>query len=1620
MLGLVLADDLITLYLFWELTTVFSYLLIGYSSEQKHSRRSALQALTVTTLGGLAMLVGFLILGQAAGSYRISAIVADPPATSLAISVAVVLILCGALSKSAIWPFSVWLPNAMAAPTPVSAYLHAAAMVKAGVYLVARLAPGFAEVPVWRPVVLVLGGATMLLGGWRALRLNDLKLVLAYGTVSQLGFLTLLAGIGNRDAALAAAVMILSHALFKAPLFLVTGIVDHAAGTRDLRRLSGVGRALPYVCAVAVLAAASMAALPPLLGFAAKEAAFDALLHGDAVDRWALAVTVAGSTLTVAYAVRFVWGAFARKPGVEDTPVHRVGWAFLAPPALLALCGLVLGPGVGRVYRLLSAYADEFPVPAHPYHLALWHGFGTALLLSAVATVGGVVLFAGRTTVTRLSRRIAWPTADRVFGRLLLGLERTSLEITGFVQRGSLSGYLAITLLVMLAGQLAVLGVDRPWHGASAPRLWDVPLQGAVAALTCAAALLCLTVSRRMKAVVLAGLTGYGTALLFVVQGGPDLALTQFCVETVSMVVFVLVLRRMPVHFQESVSTWRRAVRIPVALAAAATLSVVVWVAAAARTADPAGAAMVEETAHHGLKDVVATILVDLRAWDTMGESAVLAAAAIGVTSLIYLHRRADGSGLREEVPGRTAWSLTERGLTGLPHGDEGAPERSWLAAGATLAPEHRSVVFEVVARLLFHPILVLSVYLLFCAENMPGGGFVAGLVAGVGLITRYLAGGRFELAEAAPLQPGLFTGLGLFLSTGVALLGLAEEPCCTPGRITAGCPCSARTTWARRSSSTSACTCWCWAWCWTSCAHSEPRLTARSSGPRRRKPQRRMQRRRRRHPGEKRDREPRPRPEVPPDDGQRLASGHGRRAVRRRWHPHAHPPPHPHPARRGDRGQRHQPARPVRHRIGGQGAPPVRRPAVAGDRPAAAGHCSDCDRDHARHHGVPPRHGVPQPPVDRHRRGPRRPGGPAYRAARRGAGGAGRTARAVPVRFRTHGGGTRPVPGGTQTPPGPAPRRPRPPGPRPGRLRRPLARRAGRRPAGLRRSPYRRPCRRREPRRHRVNALVPLPVLLPLCATGLSLAFGTRLKQFQRIISVAVLTAVLALSVALMIAADSGGPLTVHLGDFAPPLGITLVADRLSGLMLTVSSAVTLCVLVYSLGQGMADRDEETPVAVFHPAYLILVGGVSCTFLAGDLVNLYVGFEIMLVASFVLLTLGGTGPRVRAGSTYVIISLFSSMLFLTAIAMTYAATGTANLAQLAQRLGELPLGVQTLIQAMLLTVFAIKAAVFPLAAWLPDSYPTAPAPVTAVFAGLLTKVGVYCMLRTETLLFPGNRLGDLLMAAALASMVIGILGAVAQTDLKRLLSFILISHIGYMVFGIGLASREAYGGAIVYVAHHITVQTTLFLVAGLIERRTGTTELTRIGGLARAAPVLAALFFVPAMNLAGIPPLSGFIGKLGLMRAGVADGGVWAWILVAGSVATSLLTLYVMAKVWNLAFWRAAPPGQAADGTVLESDDENDSDEDADEGPDRIPGTGDEPILHRHQPAGLAVAATLHGHAVTTTTKLPTLMTAATAAAVALGLSFTVLAGPLTSYTDRTAAELLARSPYIEAVLGR
>ncbi|MGW9556427.1 Na+/H+ antiporter subunit D [Nocardiopsis sp. NPDC055551] len=540
------------------------------------------------------------------------------------------------------------------------------------------------------------------------------------------------------------------------------------------------------------------------------------------------------------------------------------------------------------------------------------------------------------------------------------------------------------------------------------------------------------------------------------------------------------------------------------------------------------------------------------------------------------------------------------------------------------------------------------------------------------------------------------------------------------------------------------------------------------------------------------------------------------------------------------------------------------------------------------------------------------------------------------------------------------------------------------------------------------LHYLVPLPVVLPLFAAGVKLAMGIRWPRVQQWLSVIALTLVLLIGAALMVGADMFGPQAVQVGGWETPIGITLVADRLSALLVTVSAAITLAVLIYSIGQGMAGKGEVAPLSVYQPTYLILVAGVSNAFLAGDLFNLYVGFEILLTASYVLLTLGGTQSRMRAGAIYVVVSLVSSVLFLIGIALVFGATGTVNMAQLGERLPEISSELALVLQVILLVAFGIKAAVFPLAAWLPDSYPTAPAPVTAVFAGLLTKVGVYAIIRTQTLFFPGEQLNDALMWVALATMILGILGAVAQTDIKRLLSFTLISHIGYMVFGVALGSQLGMAGAVYYIAHHITVQTTLFLVTGLIERRGGSTSLDHLGGLAKMAPFLAILFFIPAMNLGGIPPLSGFLGKIGLMQAGVDAGTPLAYTLVGTSVLTSLLTLYVIARVWNYAFWRTPSEGMVAEpGTILEDTEEED-DSTAALGPGEAVGPSS-------RLSDTSTAAT----PVVTSVVLPKSMVGATIGLVAFGLAMTVFAGPLIGYSSDAATDLQERTPYIEAVLG-
>jgi multicomponent Na+:H+ antiporter subunit A len=772
MLGLVLADDLLLLYVFWELTTVFSFLLIGHDPDRRASRRAAIQALVVTTFGGLVLLVGAILLGETAGTYRISDILADPPAGA-AVTVGVHLLLVGAISKSALVPFHFWLPSAMAAPTPVSAYLHAAAMVKAGVYLVALLAPAFAGVAGWRTALLGLGLATMVVGGVRALRQHDLKLLLAYGTVSQLGFLVLVLGIGTRSAMLAGLALLLAHALFKATLFLVVGIVDHATGTRDLRQLTGLGRRLPLLTVTATLAAGSMAGLPPLLGYVAKESVLVALVdvarEGDgtgiaATTGWLLvAGVVVGSVLTAAYSARFVWGAFGTREVDEPLTVRSPSLPFVAVPVALAALSLALGMFGGPLTRVLERPAFAFPAGTHEPELTLWHGVGLPLLLTVVTLALGMALFVAREPVARVQAALAhdWSLERAYRGGMRL-LDRTAVEVTGVVQRGSAAAYLAIILLVVviLPGAALVQGLDD-----IKVKAWDTPAQGVVGVVIVVAALMTARSRRRIRAVLLVGVTGYGTAVLFVLQGAPDLALTQALVETLTVVVFVLALRRLPEYFTDRPLSRQRYLRAALGLAVAVVTAGFLLVAGAARTRPPVSVALPQEALDFGGGgNIVNVVLVDTRAWDTLGELAVLVAAATGVASLVYVNAR--GADIRRvhEIPYPSGVKkvATQPG------------RRAWLPGPRTLPPEKRSIIFEVIVRLVFHTLVVISIYLLLAGHNLPGGGFAAGMTTGLALVVRYLAGGRYELDEAAPVDAGRLIGAGLAVAALAALLPLA------------------------------------------------------------------------------------------------------------------------------------------------------------------------------------------------------------------------------------------------------------------------------------------------------------------------------------------------------------------------------------------------------------------------------------------------------------------------------------------------------------------------------------------------------------------------------------------------------------------------------------------------------------------------------------------------------------------------------------------------------------------------------------------------------------------------------------------------------------------------------
>jgi len=758
MYGLVLSEDVFMLFVFWELTSVFSYLLIGHYQARKASRGAALQALITTTLGGLVMLVGLVLLAQQAGSASIPVIIATAPEGPLT-TTAIILVLVGALSKSAILPFHFWLPGAMAAPTPVSAYLHAAAMVKAGIYLIARFAPGFADTASWRELLVVLGLATMILGGWVALRQTDLKLLLAYGTVSQLGFLVVITGWGSRDAALAAGALLVAHALFKSTLFLVVGIIDHGAGTRDLRTLSGLGRRAPVLAGAAALALASMAGLPPLFGFVAKEAVLHALLV-DARGGMALAVialigVVVGSALTAAYSIRFFWGAFSTKRDVEDVAaLGHVGPGFLLAPAVLAIAGLALGPLAALADAGIAPAASQLPAletaGGEEYHLKLWHGLTLELGLSLAAILAGVAIFLAREPIARFHSRVHSPvSASELYWDAIGGVDRLAVRVTSLTQRGSLPFYLGVILVVFVAGTGATLLIGS--SGPGEVRLWDTPAHVAIGVVMIASAVAATRAQKRFTAVLVVGVTGFGMSALFAIMGAPDLAITQILVELVTLIAFVLVLRRLPAQLGDKHGSTRKGLRAVIAVAVGTTMGVIALVAAGARQDDPISLAWPELAYEigHG-RNTVNVALVDLRAWDTLGELAVVIAAATGVASLLFIRGRDDA--LPRPARGAVRRRVEQRLDRVREKGRPGELRNAWILAGPSLDPRNRSILLEVVIRLTFHATIVVSIYLLFAGHNLPGGGFAGGLVAGLALVGRYLAGGRYELGAAAPV----------------------------------------------------------------------------------------------------------------------------------------------------------------------------------------------------------------------------------------------------------------------------------------------------------------------------------------------------------------------------------------------------------------------------------------------------------------------------------------------------------------------------------------------------------------------------------------------------------------------------------------------------------------------------------------------------------------------------------------------------------------------------------------------------------------------------------------------------------------------------------------------------
>ena len=754
MTGIVLSDNILLTLIFWELTSLSSFLLIGYWKHKPEGRQGALMALTVTGMGGLALIAGMLILGHIAGSYDISVILTQKQAiqASPLYLPALILILIGCFTKSAQFPFHFWLPHAMAAPTPVSAYLHSATMVKAGIYLMARLWPVLSGTPEWFYIVTTTGLVTMLIGAFIALFKDDLKALLAFSTVSHLGLITMLLGFGTPLAALAAVFHIINHAAFKAPLFMVAGIIDHEAHTRDIRRLGGLRHVMPLTFALGAIAALSMAGVPPLNGFLSKELMLEQAARTPwAGSAWLLpALAGLGALVSAAYSFRFIAHVFFG-PLRHDYPTkpHDPGFGFWIAPALLVILAVVIGFQPQTIAGPLVALATGAVTGEAPpaYTLKLWHGLTPALYLSLAALAGGAVVLAAYGRLGAIWARGPHPDAKSIFDALISHLSAGAERLTAALHDGAMTRYTAIFMATVgLAGFAAWFTGASPGASRMFLPLSPVPVIGLVL-LAAATAAIVRFHHNRLLALIFIGVIGLMVSLAFAYLSAPDLALTQASVEVVTIILLLLALNFLPRTTPRESSGSRRLRDGALALLAGLGAALLTYqIQASTFIAESISTYHLENAKPGGGgTNVVNVILVDIRGFDTFGEIIVLGIAALVI------------------------FALTEALLSG-PIGQRLANRPPDVDEAGDAHP----LMMVIATRVMMPIALLVALFIFLRGHNNPGGGFIAGLVVSIALLMQYMASG-FDWATARQRFPyhgiiasgifaALLTGLGSLL----------------------------------------------------------------------------------------------------------------------------------------------------------------------------------------------------------------------------------------------------------------------------------------------------------------------------------------------------------------------------------------------------------------------------------------------------------------------------------------------------------------------------------------------------------------------------------------------------------------------------------------------------------------------------------------------------------------------------------------------------------------------------------------------------------------------------------------------------------------------------------------